>query len=268
MPTTGRIGTGWSTTPATRWYRPPRFQPTVRLRRVNNAMSQDRVEPGCPEHARHNLLVEQVNALSCPGTPAQSQYGAAGVAFYGPPESRLALFELTARSPIRTCPRPATISTAIRPRGPTPSGSGGAARRRTRLISASRCGVTRSRTMPGQETIWLPLGPRPRERLRHWAAGSGPGNRRVAMPFGPAERPLGGRRRPAVLRRLLGNAASGTRCRRIRHGLRLVGRLPRLEHYGLRLAAGNRHESARPDQGQGGILPARQQVMVTGAACQ
>jgi hypothetical protein len=58
-------------------------------------MTIDRVESGDPLSAGcQNELIDQVNALACPGAVGQAQYGTAGITFHGPPQTQLAIFEL------------------------------------------------------------------------------------------------------------------------------------------------------------------------------
>ena len=58
-------------------------------------MTIDFVERGDPLSAAcQNELIGQVNAIACPGTAGQAQYGTAGITFHGPPQTHLAIFEL------------------------------------------------------------------------------------------------------------------------------------------------------------------------------
>ncbi|MGA2063797.1 MAG: hypothetical protein ABSG86_02460 [Thermoguttaceae bacterium] len=147
-------------------------------------MNLDRVEPGDRlSAARQNLLIGQVNALSCPGTPGQSQYGTAGVAFYGPPETRLALFELI--GPV-SYPDLSTAPSDHFDRDPTPSAQ---AQRvwwyQQQTTDATYLGAAvRSYAVPDdarQETIWLPLGPRNQNGYGVGPPGVGPGDRVLCL---------------------------------------------------------------------------------------
>jgi hypothetical protein len=120
----------------------------------------DRVEAGDRlSAARENVLIEQVNALSRPGTPEQSQYGTAGTAFYGPPETRLALFELT--GPV-SYPDLSTAPSGHFDRDPTPSAQAKrvwcyqrqAADQTGFGIPVRSCAVADDAR---EETLWLPL---------------------------------------------------------------------------------------------------------------
>ncbi|MGD0897981.1 MAG: hypothetical protein ABR915_09090 [Thermoguttaceae bacterium] len=126
-------------------------------------MNLDRVEPGDRlSAARENLLIEQVNALSRPGTPGQSQYGTSGVAFFGPPEALLALFELT--GPV-IYPDLSTAPSGHFDRDPTPHATAKRVwcyQRQTQDRTYAGAPI-RSYAVPDdarEETVWLPLGRR------------------------------------------------------------------------------------------------------------
>ena len=58
-------------------------------------MTIDHVQRGDPLSAAcQNELIDQVNAIACPGAAGQAQYGTAGITFHGPPQTHLAIFEL------------------------------------------------------------------------------------------------------------------------------------------------------------------------------
>ena len=62
-------------------------------------------------------MIDQVNAIACPGAAGQAQYGTAGITFHGPPQTHLAIFELLSSPSFPDLEgAPTDISTVSRPR--------------------------------------------------------------------------------------------------------------------------------------------------------
>lgn len=125
-------------------------------------MTLERVEPGDPlSAANQNLLIEQVNMLSRPGASGEAHFGSDGIEFTSPPETRLALFELTSYV---AYPNSANAPSDHFDRDPTPwayarelychpfrstDTNGNAAIRSYGVIQTSV-----------EKTVWFPLAPR------------------------------------------------------------------------------------------------------------